>query len=55
MVNINNQATRPFTLHKGVIRGFPLDPQLFIIVAEALNVSIKTVVKNGLVKGIFIM
>jgi hypothetical protein len=41
-ININNQTTTPFELHRGVRHGCPLAPYLFIITTEALKTTIKT-------------
>lgn len=52
-VNIYNQVTKPFELHRGVHHGCPLASYFFIIVVETLNVAIKTIVRTILIKGIF--
>lgn len=52
-VNINNQASKPFGIHRRVHQGCHLAPDMFIIVGEALNATVKNAVKIGLIKGIF--
>lgn len=51
-VNINNQATKLFELHKGVQQGCMLASYLFILVVEALKIAIKKTVSIGRLKGI---
>ena len=51
-VNIHNQATLPFELHSGVRQGCPLASYLFIIIMEALNVTIKNAVQIGHIESI---
>lgn len=52
VIKINNQVTEPFKLHQGVYQGFPLAPYLSIIVAKALYVTIKQVLRIGILEGI---
>lgn len=51
-ININKQVTEPFEVHRGIHRGCPLAPYLFIIVVEALNVAVKYIMMTGHLKGI---
>ena len=46
-VNIHNQATKPFELHRGVCQGCPLAPYLLIITGEALNATLKHAIGIG--------
>ena len=41
LVNINNQVTNAFGIHRRVRQGCPLAPYLFIIMAETLKAKIK--------------
>ena len=40
-ININNQVTKAFELHRGVHQGCLLAPYLFKITAKTLNVATK--------------
>lgn len=51
-VNINNQTTNPFELHRGIRQGFLLVPYSFIIVADALNVAVKHAMRYSELQGI---
>lgn len=53
-ININNQVTKVFKLHRGVRQGYPLAPYLFIITAKALNATIKHARRFDNLKGITI-
>lgn len=51
-IYINNQATEPFELHRGVFHGCPLVPYLFIITVKALNATVKRKMRVYNLKGI---
>ncbi|GJT38736.1 RNA-directed DNA polymerase, eukaryota [Tanacetum coccineum] len=51
---INGSPTKEFKLERGLRQGDPLSPFLFLIVAEALQVSILEACDIGLYKGIFL-
>ncbi|GJZ57684.1 putative RNA-directed DNA polymerase, eukaryota, reverse transcriptase zinc-binding domain protein [Tanacetum coccineum] len=51
---INGSPAKEFKLEKGLRQGDPLSPFLFLIVAEALQVSILEACNKGFYKGIFL-
>ncbi|XP_071728212.1 uncharacterized mitochondrial protein AtMg01250-like [Rutidosis leptorrhynchoides] len=51
-VLVNGSPTNKFSLERGVRQGDPLSPFLFIIAAEGLSILTKTVIENGLYKGV---
>lgn len=51
-VDINNQVTQHFDLHRGVHKGCPLAPYLFISSVEALSVEVLNALRIGHLKGI---
>lgn len=51
-MKVNGVAFPPFAIERGVRQGCPLAPYLFIIMAEALNVMVKSEVTLGNIKGI---
>ncbi|GJZ48173.1 putative RNA-directed DNA polymerase [Tanacetum coccineum] len=53
-VLVNGSPTKEFKLERGLRQGDPLSPFLFLIVAEALQVSILEACDIGLYKGIFL-
>lgn len=53
LINISNQATDSFELRRGVCQKCPLTLYLFIKTAETLNATVKNVVQNGHIEGVF--
>nr|GEU66892.1 arginine repressor C-terminal-like domain-containing protein [Tanacetum cinerariifolium] len=53
-VLVNVSPSKEFKLERGLRQGNPLSPFLFLIVVEALQVSILEACDNGLYKGIFL-
>jgi len=51
--HINNQATKPFELHRGVCQGCHLAPYLFIITGEALSNN-SNALGIGNIKGVIL-
>ncbi|GKV25647.1 hypothetical protein SLEP1_g35046 [Rubroshorea leprosula] len=51
-VLVNGSPTEEFKMEKGLRQGDPIAPSLFLIVAEGLNVLIKSVVNKELFQGI---
>nr|GEU66894.1 hypothetical protein [Tanacetum cinerariifolium] len=54
LVLVNVSPSKEFKLERGLRQGNPLSPFLFLIVFEALQVSILEACDNGLYKGIFL-
>lgn len=51
-VKVNGSQSSLLSIERGVRQGCPLAPYLFLIVAEALNATVKSGVSSGTVKGI---
>nr|KAJ0217194.1 hypothetical protein LSAT_V11C300153710 [Lactuca sativa] len=51
-VLVNGAPTKEFALQRGVRKGDPLSPFLFIIAMDGLNVAMKTACAKGLFQGI---
>lgn len=51
-IDINNQVTEPFELHRGVRQEHHLPPYLCIITAKALNAAVINALRLGSLKGI---
>ncbi|GJU44282.1 RNA-directed DNA polymerase, eukaryota [Tanacetum coccineum] len=49
---VNGSPTSKFQFHKGLKKGDPLSPLLFILVMETLHLSFQNVISAGLFKGI---
>ncbi|GKD02121.1 RNA-directed DNA polymerase, eukaryota [Tanacetum coccineum] len=54
LILVNGSPSKEFKLERGLRQGDPLSPFLFLIVAEALQVSILEACDNGIFKGIFL-
>ncbi|GJY81621.1 cysteine-rich receptor-like protein kinase, partial [Tanacetum coccineum] len=52
---VNGSPTKEFKLEKGLRQGDPLSPFLFLIVAEALQVSILEACNKGFYKGLYLV
>ncbi|XP_071694306.1 uncharacterized mitochondrial protein AtMg01250-like [Rutidosis leptorrhynchoides] len=49
---VNGSPTSEFRLERGVRKGDPLSPFLFILAAEGLNILTKAAIDKGLLKGV---
>ncbi|XP_071694823.1 uncharacterized protein [Rutidosis leptorrhynchoides] len=49
---VNGSPTKEFSLHKGIRKGDPLFPDLFIIASEGLNVLANIAIRDWLIRGV---
>ncbi|XP_025631209.1 uncharacterized mitochondrial protein AtMg01250-like [Arachis hypogaea] len=51
---INDSPTKPFKMERGLRKGDPLSPFLFVLVVDVLNRMIEVAVRNGRISPIFV-